>query len=290
MTLWQAGLGRRDRRPDGRGARAGCRRERPRAGGSQQRHRCRERTERWPRLAVRHDYLESHQPGSTVTVDTESTAIETLVFVLIGSTVIGLVAGIFGGWLIRVTADRGYFSDGRDLGVALVALAVLTFSLADEVEENERLPRGLEPASGTGQGPCTGPRTPFGRGLSPLGTPRRRGLGGGFHAARRWDHRPRPRACHAEADRAVRGPATAVPSSRAHQKVDGGLWVRPTHGVGCIELHPRPRGLASIVFARLGLVETVLPGGLVVTDIVVLTVAMSVVAHGITAASAAGDT
>jgi sodium/hydrogen antiporter len=44
-----------------------------------------------------------------------------------------------------------------------------------------------------------------------------------------------------------------------------------------------PRGLASIVFAGV-LVEAAIPGSVVVTDVVLLTVAISILAHGVTAA------
>ena len=48
-----------------------------------------------------------------------------------------------------------------------------------------------------------------------------------------------------------------------------------------------PRGLASIVFATV-VVEEAVPGASALTDVVLLTVAISMVVHGVTAAWGAG--
>jgi NhaP-type Na+/H+ or K+/H+ antiporter len=207
--------------------------------------------------------------------DTETTALETLGFVLIGSTLIGLAAGVIGGWLIRTTADRGY-SDQRYQGIALVALAILTFSLADEIETSGFLAVWIA-------------------GLTAGALVREHLSTEAFHLS---EHLADALAAVAFTllGAAIIGPvlARATPTTVLYAVLSLTIvrlvpvaiamvrsgFARPTVAyIGWFG----PRGLASIVFASV-LVETVLPGGLVVTDIVVLTVAMSIVAHGVTAA------
>ena len=65
--------------------------------------------------------------------ETELHGAEILIVALGGSTLIGLVAGLGGGWLLRVTAERG-LADERWQSIGLVALAVGTFTVADQVE------------------------------------------------------------------------------------------------------------------------------------------------------------
>src|SRR3954453_8054362 len=62
----------------------------------------------------------------------EASALSTLVFVLVASTVVGLVAGLGGGWLLRAAADRRYAAR-RYHGIALVAIAVAAFAVADNI-------------------------------------------------------------------------------------------------------------------------------------------------------------
>ena len=63
----------------------------------------------------------------------ELRAVETLILALAGSTAIGLVMGVGGGWLVRTAAARR-LGEGRWIPIALVALAAATFSVADEIE------------------------------------------------------------------------------------------------------------------------------------------------------------
>lgn len=65
--------------------------------------------------------------------ETELRAVETLALALGGSTAIGLAVGLGGGWLVRESARRG-LGGARYQGIALVALAALAFSMADNVE------------------------------------------------------------------------------------------------------------------------------------------------------------
>ena len=65
-------------------------------------------------------------------MESDLNAIETLALALVGSTVVGLVLGVGGGWLVRTAATRG-LGDGRWIPIALVALAVAAFSVADEM-------------------------------------------------------------------------------------------------------------------------------------------------------------
>src|SRR4051794_36002568 len=207
--------------------------------------------------------------------ESEAAAIQTLAVVLVGSTLIGLIVGVLGGWLIRLTADRGY-SDQRYQGIALVAVAILAFSLADEVETSGFLAVWI---AGLTAGALVRAHLPT----------------EAFHLS---EHIADALAAVAFTllGAAIIGPvvARATPTTVLYAVLSLTVvrlvpvaiamlrsgFARPTVAyIGWFG----PRGLASIVFASV-LVETVLPGGLVVTDIVVLTVAMSIVAHGVTAA------
>src|SRR4029079_16812959 len=64
--------------------------------------------------------------------ESEITAIATLVYILAMSTGIVLVAGLGGGWLLRTSADRRYAAR-RYQGIALVAIAVAAFTIADGI-------------------------------------------------------------------------------------------------------------------------------------------------------------
>ena len=66
-------------------------------------------------------------------MEAEATAIETLLLALVGSTAVGAAFGVGGGWLIRTVADR-HLGERRWIPIALAALAVATFSVADELE------------------------------------------------------------------------------------------------------------------------------------------------------------
>ena len=65
--------------------------------------------------------------------ETELHAAEILLLALGGSTLIGLLAGLGGGWLLRLSAERGLAAERRQ-AIALLALAVGTFVAADQVE------------------------------------------------------------------------------------------------------------------------------------------------------------
>jgi NhaP-type Na+/H+ or K+/H+ antiporter len=65
--------------------------------------------------------------------EAELHGVETLVRALGGSTLIGLALGLGGGWLIRTVAERR-LGDKRWLPIALVALAVATFSIAEQID------------------------------------------------------------------------------------------------------------------------------------------------------------
>jgi NhaP-type Na+/H+ or K+/H+ antiporter len=65
-------------------------------------------------------------------VETELSALETLALALVGSTAIGVAIGVAGGWGVRRSAELGLGS-ARWRGIALVALAVAAFVLADSV-------------------------------------------------------------------------------------------------------------------------------------------------------------
>jgi sodium/hydrogen antiporter len=65
-------------------------------------------------------------------VESELQAAEVLLLALVGSTVIGLLLGVGGGRLIRLAMARGLI-DAHWLPIALVALAIGAYSIADEV-------------------------------------------------------------------------------------------------------------------------------------------------------------
>jgi NhaP-type Na+/H+ or K+/H+ antiporter len=65
-------------------------------------------------------------------MESELQAAEVLLLALVGSTVIGLLLGVGGGRLIRLALGRGLI-DAHWLPIALVALAIAAYSIADEV-------------------------------------------------------------------------------------------------------------------------------------------------------------
>ena len=207
--------------------------------------------------------------------ESEGAAIQTLVVVLVGSTLIGLIVGVVGGWLIRVTADRGY-SDQRYQGIALVALAILAFSLADEVETSGFLAVWI---AGLTAGALVRAHLPA----------------EAFHLS---EHLADALAAVAFTllGAAIIGPvlARATPTTVLYAVLSLTLCRIVPVAIAMLRsgFAPAtvgyigwfgPRGLASIVFASV-LVETALPGSLAVVDVVILTVALSIVVHGVTAA------
>ena len=205
----------------------------------------------------------------------EATAFATLVFVLVASTVVGLAAGLGGGWLLRVAADHRYAAR-RYHGIALVAIAVAAFAIADNAAASGFLAVWIA-------------------GLTAGAMVRGHVDADAFHLT---EHAADLLAAGAFAilgmalivpviERAT--PATLVYAALSLTLVRivpvaiamlGSGFARPTVAyIGWFG----PRGLASIVFAGI-VVESGLPGSSMVTDVVLLTVAISIVAHGVTAA------
>jgi NhaP-type Na+/H+ or K+/H+ antiporter len=207
--------------------------------------------------------------------ESESSAAQILLLALGGSTVIGLVAGLGGGWLIRVAAERD-LAAGRWQSIALVALAVGTFIVADQVEASGFLAVWV---AGLSAGALV------------------RG-----HIADDAFHLPEEAADALAAvgflllGAVLLGPVLgrATPESVVYAALSltvvrivpvaiamvrtGLSWPTLLY-VGWFG----PRGLASIVFAGV-VVEAAVPNANAITDVVLLTVAISLVVHGVTAA------
>jgi NhaP-type Na+/H+ or K+/H+ antiporter len=207
--------------------------------------------------------------------ESESSAAQILLLALGGSTVIGLVAGLGGGWLIRAAAERD-LAAGRWQSIALVALAVGTFIVADQVEASGFLAVWV---AGLSAGALV------------------RG-----HIADDAFHLPEEAADALAAvgflllGAVLLGPVLgrATPESVVYAALSltvvrivpvaiamvrtGLSWPTLLY-VGWFG----PRGLASIVFAGV-VVEAAVPNANAITDVVLLTVAISLVVHGVTAA------
>ncbi len=207
--------------------------------------------------------------------ETEIGAVETLVRSLLGSTVIGVGAGIGGGLLIRAAVGRGYAAR-QTASTFLVALAVASFIVADDLGASEFL------AAWTA-GLATGSliRGHFGEdtfripeqladvlaaiGFLLLGAAL---LGPVLAAAT-----PLTIAYALLSLTVIRMVPVAVAMLRTG-------FARPTVlYVGWFG----PRGLASIVFAGV-VVEEAIPSAEAIIQVVLLTVALSLVLHGVTAA------
>jgi len=207
--------------------------------------------------------------------ESETHAAQVLLLALGGSTVIGLVAGLGGGWLIRVAAERG-LAAGRWQSISLIALAVGTFVAADQVEASGFLAVWVA-------------------GLSAGAVVRGRVADDAFHL-------PEDTADVLTAvgflllGAGLLGPVLgrATPESVVYAvlsltvvrivpvaiaMVRTGLSWPTLLYVGWFG----PRGLASIVFAGV-VVEAAVPNANAITDVVLLTVALSLVVHGVTAA------
>jgi sodium/hydrogen antiporter len=207
--------------------------------------------------------------------DTDLRAIETLLRALVGSTAVGLAAGVGGGWLIRLSAERGYGS-ARYQGIGLLALAVLTYSVAD----------GLE---------ASGFLAVWVAGLTAGALVRGHVGDEAFHLS---EHMADILAAvgFLLLGSALLGPilSRTTPSTVVYAVLS--LTVVRMLPVAVAMLRTGfspasiayigwfgPRGLASIVFSA-AVVTAALPGSRAVTDVVLLTVAISIFAHGITAA------
>lgn len=208
-------------------------------------------------------------------VETELTAGRVLLLALAGSTAIGLVAGFGGGWLLRLAAERGLAAE-RWQPVALLALALGTFVAADQVEASGFLAvwvAGL--AAGTMvRGHVAGDAFHLSEeaanALAAIGFLL---LGAGLLGPVLSRATPETVLYAALSLTAVRIVPVAVAMLRTGFAAPTVLYI------GWFG----PRGLASIVFAGV-VVEAAVPGALVITDVVLLTVAMSLVAHGVSAA------
>ncbi|HEU0242695.1 MAG TPA: cation:proton antiporter [Candidatus Limnocylindrales bacterium] len=202
-------------------------------------------------------------------------AIQTLLLALVGSSAVGVALGVGGGLLIRGGAARGLVT-GRWLPISLVALAAAAFSVADAFEASGFLSVWVA-------GLTTGMMI---RGHVPESN---------FHLSEQL----------AELLAAIGffllgvgllGPVVgrATPVTVVYAALSLTLvrilpvalsllrtgLARPTVlYVGWFG----PRGLASIVFAGL-VVESAVPGASTIADVILLTVAISLVAHGATAA------
>jgi sodium/hydrogen antiporter len=207
--------------------------------------------------------------------ETELNGAETLALALVGSTAVGLAAGLGGGWLIRRAADAG-LGEGRWRPAALVALAGATYLVADGFEASGFLAVWVA-------GLCAGAML------------RGRGLDAAFELSEEA----------ADVLAAVGfllfgagllGPILerATPALLAYVALS--LTVARMVPVALVMLRTGfapatmayvgwfgPRGLASIVFAGV-VVEAAVPDARIITDAVLLTVAVSMVAHGVTAA------
>jgi NhaP-type Na+/H+ or K+/H+ antiporter len=207
--------------------------------------------------------------------ESEVQAAETLLLALGGSTVIGLVAGLGVGWLLARSAERGLSSRGSQ-AVALAALAIGAFVVADQVG-------------------ASGFIAVWVAGLTAGAMARGRVEEDAFHLPEET----------AEVLAAVGflllgasliGPvlARATPEMVAYAVLS--LTVVRMVPVAVAMLRTGfapatvayvgwfgPRGLASIVFAGI-VVEEAVPNAAAITDVVLLTVVLSLVAHGVTAA------
>src|SRR4051812_2410678 len=214
----------------------------------------------------------------TAGAEAEAAGLSTLVFVLVTSIAIGLVAGLGGGALLRFAADRGYAAR-RYHGIALVAIAIAAFVISDTVDASGFLSVWIA------------------------------GLSAGAMVREHVDTDAFRLTEHgadllAAAAFAILGMALIVP---VVERATGATIVYAVLSLTVVRMVPvaiamlrsrfawptiayigwfGPRGLASIVFAGI-VVESGLPGSSMVTDVVLLTVAVSIVAPGVPAAGGA---
>jgi NhaP-type Na+/H+ or K+/H+ antiporter len=206
--------------------------------------------------------------------ETELEGIEIMALALIGSTLIGLVMGIVGGRLIRLVAERN-LAEGRWLPIALVGLAVATFAVADNIEASGFLAVWV---AGLATGTIVRDHVPedafhlpeMADVLAALGFLL---LGASLVGPVLSRATPVTVAYAIASLTVVRLVPVAVAMLRS------GFATPTVAYVGWFG----PRGLASIVFAG-AVVEAAIPRAIVITDVVLLTVALSLVLHGVTAA------
>ncbi len=207
--------------------------------------------------------------------ETETHAAQILIVALGGSTVIGLVAGLGGGWLIRVAAERGLAAP-RWQAIALVALALGTFVLADQVEASgflavwvAGLSAGAVVRGHLGDDAFHLPEEAADA-LTAVGFLL---LGVGLLGPVLGRATPEAVVYAVLSLTVVRIVPVAIAMLRTGFAMPTLLYV------GWFG----PRGLASIVFAGV-VVQEAVPNAGSITDVVLLTVAISLVVHGVTAA------
>ncbi len=207
--------------------------------------------------------------------ESEIEAIETLVLALAGSTGIGLAIGVTGGLLLAAAARRG-FAARHWQSIGLVSIAVASFVAADHVEASGFLAVWV---AGFATGLTFRPAAARGAFALPevlavalvavvfllLGTTL---LGPVLSRAT-----PLTFVYAVLSLTVVRMLPVALSMLRS-----GFAWPTILY-VGWFG----PRGLASIAFSGIVL-DAALPGANEITDVVLLTVALSIVAHGVTAA------
>jgi NhaP-type Na+/H+ or K+/H+ antiporter len=207
--------------------------------------------------------------------ETEIEASEVLALALIGSTVIGLVLGLAGGRLIRMAAER-QLADTRWLPIALVALAIATFAIADGVEASGFLAVWVA-------GLATGVTVRDHVEAEAFHLPEQTAdllaaigfllLGVGLIGPILSRATPETVITAVLSLTIVRILPVAIAMARS------GFAPATVGYIGWFG----PRGLASIVFAG-AVVEAAVPDATAVTDVVLLTVVISLVVHGVTAA------
>jgi NhaP-type Na+/H+ or K+/H+ antiporter len=215
----------------------------------------------------------------TTGVDTELNAIETLVLALVGSSAIGAAAGICGGWLLRRSAELG-FGRLRWQPIALVALAVATYLAADEVGASGFLAvwvAGLAAGAVLRQGGMEDAFELSEELADVLGAVGFLLLGAGLIMPVIQRATPEMFVYAVLSLTVVRTLPVALVMLRT------GFAPASVAYVGWFG----PRGLASIVFATV-VVEQSVPGSTALIDVVLLTVSISMVVHGVTAAWGAG--
>jgi NhaP-type Na+/H+ or K+/H+ antiporter len=207
--------------------------------------------------------------------ESEVQAGQTLLLAIGGSTVIGLVIGLGAGWLLARSAEHGLSSSGSQ-AVALVALAVGAYVLADQVEASgfiavwvAGLTTGMMVRGRVDEDAFHLPEQ-VAEVLAAVGFLL---LGAGLIGPVLGRATPEAVVFAVLSLTLVRMAPVVVAMLRT------GFAAPTVAYVGWFG----PRGLASIVFAGM-VVEEAVPGAIAITDVVLLTVVFSLFGHGVTAA------
>ena len=215
----------------------------------------------------------------TTGADTDLQAVQTLALALVGSTVIGAAAGLAGGWLLRRAAELG-LGRRRWQPIALVALAVAIYLAADEVGASGFLAvwvAGLAAGTVLRLGGMEEAFELSEELADVLGAVGFLLLGAGLIVPVIQRATPEMFAYAILSLTVARMLPVALVMLRT------GFALPSIAYVGWFG----PRGLASIVFSTV-VVEQAVPGASAISDVVLLTVAISMVVHGVTAAWGAG--